>query len=132
MSLIIYAEDDQLMAQIVRNTLNTAGHIVGLVEDGKTALQAIWLKKPALVILDCSMPEMSGIDVLREMRLNSSMTDIPVLMLTGRQSSMDVSLAAYAGADGYIKKPFDPEYLIYTVECLLKDGRKGGQMARTG
>ncbi len=63
------------------------------------------------------------------MRLNRTLYDMPVMMLTGRQSEKDVNLAAYAGADGYVKKPFDPDYLIYVADSLLKDGRSAGQMA---
>lgn len=128
MALIIYAEDDELMGEIVRSTLAKDGHIVGVVADGKSALRAIAFKKPDLVILDCSMPELSGIQVLEQMRLNQALYDMPVLMLTGRQSEKDVCLAAYAGADAYVKKPFDPEYLQFVAGSLLKDGRAGGNI----
>lgn len=128
MARIIYAEDDALMGEIVRDTLAKDSHIVGVVSDGKSALQAIAFKKPDLVILDCSMPGLSGIQVLERMRLNRALYDMPVLMLTGRRSEKDVSLAAYAGADAYIKKPFDPEYLRFIAESLLEGGRTGGNM----
>lgn len=128
MARIIYAEDDDLMGEIVRSTLARDGHVVGLVTDGKAALQAITLKQPDLVILDCSIPELSGIQVLERMRLNQALYDMPVLMLTGRRSEKDVSLAAYAGADAYVKKPFDPEYLLFIADSLLEEGRAGGNM----
>ena len=128
MARIIYAEDDELMGEIVRSTLAKDGHVVGVVADGNAALRAIALKMPDLVILDCSMPELSGIQVLERMRLNQALYDMPVLMLTGRQSDKDVSLAAYAGADAYVKKPFDPEYLLFVAGSLLEEGRSGGNM----
>lgn len=128
MARIIYAEDDELMGEIVRSTLAKDGHVVGVVADGNTALRAITLKMPDLVILDCSMPELSGIQVLEKIRLNQALYDLPVLMLTGRQSDKDVSLAAYAGADAYVKKPFDPEYLLFVAESLLEEGRSGGNI----
>ena len=128
MARIIYAEDDELMGEVVRSTLARDGHVVGVVPDGNTALRAIALKMPDLVILDCSMPELSGIQVLERMRLNQALYNIPVLMLTGRQSEKDVNLAAYAGADAYVKKPFDPEYLLFVAESLLEEGRAGGNM----
>ncbi len=129
MARIIYAEDDDIMGEIVRNTLGSAGHVVGIVENGKAALQAISIKLPELVILDCSIPELSGIEVLRAIRLSRDFYNTPVLMLTGRNSQRDVSLAAYAGADGYITKPFDPEYLIFLAESLIREGRSGGNMS---
>tara|TARA_R110000772_G_scaffold111558_4_gene215539 strand:- start:3457 stop:3849 length:393 start_codon:yes stop_codon:yes gene_type:complete len=129
MARIIYAEDDEIMGEIVRDALSSAGHVVGVVENGKAALKAISIKLPELVILDCSIPELSGIEVLRSIRLSRHLYDTPVLMLTARSSEKDVSLAAYAGADGYIKKPFDPEYLVFLAESLLKEGRSGGNMS---
>ncbi|MEH6758448.1 MAG: response regulator transcription factor [Parasphingorhabdus sp.] len=129
MARIIYAEDDDIMGEIVRDTLASVGHVVGLVGTGKAALKAINIKQPQLVILDCSIPELSGIEVLRSIRLSRDLYNTPVLMLTARTSEKDVSLAAYAGADGYIKKPFDPEYLIFLAESLLREGRSGGNMS---
>jgi len=128
MAKIIYAEDDELMGEIVRDTLTKDGHVVGVVPDGNAALRAIALKMPDLVILDCSMPELSGIQVLERMRLNQAMYDMPVLMLTGRRSEKDVNLAAYAGADAYVKKPFDPDYLLFVASTLLEEGRAGGNI----
>lgn len=129
MALIIYAEDDKLIACVVRNILGSAGHMVGVVEDGKSALLSIKVKQPALVMLDCSLPAMSGIEVLRQIRLTPTLCNLPVLMLTGRQSDKDVSLAAYAGADGYVKKPFDPDYLVFAAENLIHGGRSAGDMS---
>ena len=62
------------------------------------------------------------------MRLSRTLYDMPVLMLTGRRSEKDVSLAAYAGADAYVKKPFDPEYLLFIADSLLEEGRAGGNL----
>lgn len=61
MARIIYAEDDELVAGLVCNYLNDAGHAVGVVGDGLAAFKIIMAKKPDLVILDCSMPGMGGI-----------------------------------------------------------------------
>ena len=129
MAHIIYAEDDKLMAQVVRNILHSEGHVVGLVEDGKSALNAISVKRPQLVLLDCTIPELSGIEVLREIRMNQTLCELPVMMLTARDSMKDMNLAAYAGADGYLKKPFDPEYLIYLTGSLIQRGRAARHMA---
>jgi DNA-binding response OmpR family regulator len=123
MARIIVAEDDDLVSDIVREALTKAGHIVGVVDNGADALRAIQLKKPDLVILDCTMPELSGLIVLREMRTSSTVYDTPVLMLTGRQGARDVELAYSQGADDYMKKPFDPDELVFRVEELLEKHR---------
>jgi DNA-binding response OmpR family regulator len=123
MARIIIAEDDEIVSDIVRDVLTRSGHVVGVVNNGADALRAIQVKKPDLVILDCSMPELGGLPVLREMRTSSSLYGIPVLMLTGRQSPRDVDLAYNQGADDYMKKPFDPEELVFRVEELLAKPR---------
>jgi DNA-binding response OmpR family regulator len=120
MARILVAEDDDIVSDIVREALTNAGHIVGVLDNGADALRAIQLKKPDLVILDCMMPELSGLIVLREMRSSSTLYDTPVLVLTGRQGERDVELAYNQGADDYMKKPFDPEELVFRVEELLE------------
>lgn len=120
MARILVAEDDDIVSDIVREALTNEGHIVGVLDNGADALRAIQLKKPDLVILDCMMPELSGLIVLREMRSSSTLYDTPVLVLTGRQGERDVELAYNQGADDYMKKPFDPEELVFRVEELLE------------
>src|SRR5690349_21042027 len=113
MAMIIIAEDDEIVRDIVSKALTEAGHVVGTAENGADALRAIQAKKPDLVILDCIMPELNGLLVLREMRNSSELYDTPVLVLTGRQSPRDVELAYYQGANDYMKKPFDPDELVF-------------------
>lgn len=120
MARIIIADDDEIAGAIAREALAGAGHVVGLVTNGADALTAVRVKQPDLVVLDCNMPELSGLLVLRAMRDDKTMWDIPVLMLTGRQSDRDVELARYEGAGDYMKKPFDPDELVFRVEELLK------------
>jgi DNA-binding response OmpR family regulator len=120
MARIIIAEDDDLVRDIVRGALAKEGHVVGAVDNGADALRAIQLKQPDLVILDCMMPEMNGLIVLREIRTSPTLYDIPVLILTGRQGARDVELAYVQGADDYMKKPFDPDELVFRVEELLE------------
>jgi len=66
------------------------------------------------------MPELSGLLVLREMRNSVHLCNIPVLVLTGRQSASDEQLARFEGANDFMKKPFDPDELVFRVEELLK------------
>ena len=123
MARIIMADDDDLVASIAIEALNKAGHAVGLLADGKDMINLIRMKKPDLVILDCNMPEKSGIIVLREMRNSPDLYETPVLMLTGRRGERDVELAMYEGANDYMKKPFDPDQLVFRVNELLEKRR---------
>lgn len=78
------------------------------------------LKRPDLVILDCSMPELPGIEALRQIRASAISYATPVLMLTGRRSNADEEIAVRTGADDYLRKPFDPDQLVARVESLLE------------
>jgi len=124
MARIIYAEDDELVGEIVRDTLMDAGHAVGVIGDGVTALQVAKMKNPDLIILDCSMPKMGGVEVLRRIRNNLDLFSTPVLMLTGRSSAADERIAFEAGATEYLKKPFDRDELVFIVENMLADVQK--------
>ena len=123
MARIIIAEDDEIVTDIVRDALTKAGHIVGVANNGADGLRAIQAKEPDLVILDCNMPELSGLLVLREMRNSATLYDTPVLVLTGRRDQRDVDLAYNQGANDYMKKPFDPDELVFRVEELLAKPR---------
>jgi DNA-binding response OmpR family regulator len=123
MATIIMAEDDEIVSQVARDALSQAGHVVGIVDNGADALRAIQVKNPDLVILDCNMPELNGLLVLREMRKSLALYDTPVLVLTGRSSSSDKDLAYYQGANDYMTKPFDPDELVFRVEELLAKPR---------
>ena len=119
MARIIIADDDEIVGEIARDALIANGHGVGLVTDGAEALRVVKARRPDLLILDCNMPEKSGMLVLRELRNTASLYDMPVMMLTGRRSTQDVDLAMFAGANAYVKKPFDPEEFVFKVEELL-------------
>ena len=120
MARIIVAEDDGIVAELIRDALMAAGHGVGVLPDGAQALQVIRARMPDLVILDCNMPELSGLLVLREMRNSPKLAHLPVMILTGRRSDKDVGVAMFEGADDYMKKPFDADELVFRVEELLR------------
>lgn len=113
------AEDDEIVAEIARDALIAAGHGVGILSDGVEALRVIRARKPDLVILDCNMPELSGLLVLRQMRDSPELHAMPVLVLTARDSRRDEEIAFYEGADDYMRKPFEPDQLVFRVEQLL-------------
>jgi len=119
MTLILLAEDDGMVGEMVRETLTGCGYVVGVVENGLDAVRVVEVKQPNLVILDCAMPKLSGVDVLRQIRLSAGGYRTPVLMLTARRSRLDVEIAMRAGANDYIKKPFDPDDLVVRVQNLL-------------
>ena len=120
MALILIADDDELVIDIVREALGSRGHIVGALDDGLPVIGVVEFKRPALVILDCAMPELSGVEALRQIRHSLTCFATPVLMLTGRRGDMDEEIARRAGANDYLRKPFDPDQLVSRVEMLLE------------
>jgi DNA-binding response OmpR family regulator len=119
MPFVIVADDDELVVDIVRASLEARGHVVGGLSDGKPVSMIVELKRPDAVILDCSMAEVSGIVALKEIRASAAAYSTPVLMLTARCSAADEGIAWAAGADDYLRKPFDPEELVMRVEALI-------------
>lgn len=121
---IILAEDEEASGTLVSTVLMNAGHAVGWLKDGNDVLAALVRRPPDLAILDCNMPGMSGVMVLREMRRRSELCSVPVLMLTGRTSVADEKIARFAGADDYLTKPFDLVELVHTAEELMNGRRR--------
>ena len=120
MALILIADDDEIVILLVREALGAHGHIVGAVDDGMPVVGIVEFKRPALVILDCNMPELSGIEALRQIRTSHSAYLTPVLMLTACLGAVDEQIAIRAGANDYLRKPFDPDQLVSRVETLLR------------
>lgn len=127
MARIIIADDDPTTIFLVRSLLEQEGHIVGALDDGEEVAHVAQRKRPDLLILDCSMPGTSGIEALREVRAATG-GSVPVMMLTGRTARSDEAIAYQAGADDYLRKPFDPDQLLVRVDALLS-ARHARQMA---
>lgn len=119
MARIIYVEDDPLMGDIVKEILTEAGHLIGVIGHGTLAFETVAFKKPELVILDCGLPGMDGIEILQRMRQIPAIYLTPVLMLTARGSRADIDSAMAAGANDYLAKPFEPEELVRRVAAVL-------------
>ena len=123
MALIFYAEDDALMGELVQQVLLEAGHAVGVLENGQDALQALRRRKPDLAIIDLAMPQMSGSELIFAIRRDPVINDLPILVLTARQSESDEAIVRNAGANGYLRKPFEPERLVAEINQLLEWAR---------
>ena len=124
MSRILLADDDELVAELVTDAFITAGHAVGWLQNGKTALDVIKRRPPDLTILDCNMPVMSGVMVLRELRKSPTLFTLPVMMLTGRTSESDEDILRFEGANDYLRKPFEPAVLVGRAEALISGERR--------
>lgn len=118
MANILLAEDEESVAQSLRKWLENDRHKVDLALDGEQCWDLMLAFGYDILILDWSMPRLSGVEVLRRLRAQGTM--IPVLILTGKQSVNDKEEAFNAGADDYLTKPFHPRELSARLRALLR------------
>ncbi len=123
MTVVLVADDDADIRDLVAFKLEQAGFEVIAVEDGHTALEQAQSRHPTLAVLDVSMPGLSGIDVCRMLRADSATAGILIIMLTARVQEQDVEGGFSAGADDYVTKPFSPRELVSRIQALLSRAR---------
>jgi len=117
MITILLVEDETNLAGIIQRELEAVGYQVWHAADGRQALRLFAAHSPDLVILDWILPEMNGLDVLREIRFVSA---IPIMMLTARTDPTDRVVGLEVGADDYLLKPFNMPELIARIRALLR------------
>ncbi|MBN2847805.1 MAG: response regulator transcription factor [Coriobacteriia bacterium] len=115
---ILIVEDDATIARFVELELRHAGFRVMLAGEGTTAIELLDRDGIDLVILDLMLPGIDGLDVARHLRKRGS--EIPILMLTARAETHDVVSGFEAGADDYLRKPFEIPELLSRIRALLK------------
>ena len=115
---ILVVDDEQPLRELVVVTLGDSC-TCDEAADGDAALEQLRRRRYDMVVLDVMMPGRSGIDVLREMRADDTLRDIPVVVMSAWQSSQDIDSALAAGANGFLPKPFRVEELDETVRTLI-------------
>ena len=128
MNAILIAEDEKRIAAFVEKGLRAAGLTPTVVDDGRTAFDYAMTGAFDLVVLDIGLPLMDGFSVLR--RLRESRNDIPVIILTARDSITDTVAGLEGGADDYMPKPFRFEELLARIRLRLRDSQEGGRGQR--
>ena len=114
---ILIVEDEPSLADSVRYNLEREGYEVTIATDGRAAIEAFRRERPALVILDLMLPEVSGLDVCRTIRDES---DVPIIMVTAKDSEADKVTGLELGADDYVTKPFSVRELVSRVRAHLR------------
>ena len=119
---VVIADDDADMRMLVEIAVRKAGlELVATAVDGDDAWRAIQDHKPELVVLDVSMPGMSGLDVCRLVRSEPSLAHIPVLLLSAGVSGASREAGTQAGADDFMPKPFSPKLLSEKLIALAAE-----------
>ena len=126
MAPILVVDDDAKIVRLVRTYLEREGFRVVEASDGRSALAAIALEAPALVVLDLMLPEVDGLADLRAVRRTDR---TPIVMLSARGSTADRIAGLTEGADDYLPKPFSPAELVVRIKRILE--RSGQPAAAT-
>ena len=128
---ILVVEDDNSISELIKIHLIKNNFDYLIVADGEDAILSIENFMPDLVILDWMVPSLSGIEILKRLRLKSEFADLPVLMLTAKNSEQDKILGFESGVDDYLTKPFIPSELIARINAILKRSRNKTQVSNT-
>lgn len=116
-SKILIVEDDQVLLDVLKYNITKEGYNVVAATDGIQALEVARGSKPDLILLDIMLPKMSGFDVCRILRKE---TTTPILMLTAKDEEVDKIVGLEIGADDYMTKPFSMRELLARIRAMLR------------
>ena len=127
---ILVVEDEQPIRDLIAFGLRRAGCDVALAEHSQAALASIGDKRPELVLVDWMLPDMSGLELVRQLRRDSNTRDIPIMMLTARAEEADKVAGLDSGADDYLTKPFSARELLARIQAVLRRSAPAGEADR--
>ncbi|MPQ43260.1 response regulator transcription factor [Clostridium tarantellae] len=117
---ILIVDDEEHIRELIKFNLQKNGYGVILASDGKEALEIIKSKRIDLILLDLMLPEVDGLEVCKEIRRDSIISNVPIIMITAKGEEADKILGLELGADDYITKPFSIRELMARVKALLR------------
>jgi len=126
---VVVVEDETAIADAVAARLRSEGLDVEVAGDGPSGVALVERVRPDLVVLDVLLPGFDGLEVCRRIQRDRP---VPVLMLTARDSELDLVVGLEVGADDYLTKPFSPRELVARVRALLRRASRAAEAAATG
>jgi two-component system response regulator CpxR len=126
-STVLIVDDDHELCVMLAEYLAPEGLSVETAGDGRAALERLQQQPPDIVVLDVMLPELTGFEVLRRIRVSSR---LPVIMLTARGEDVDRIVGLEMGADDYLSKPFNPRELAARIKAVLR--RTSGDAGQAG
>jgi two-component system response regulator MtrA len=118
-NLVLVAEDDRDVRELVSFAIESAGFDVLGARDGRTAARLLAVAQPVALITDVRMPDMNGLDLCRLVRRNAATRDTTILMLSAGVHRYDVDAGMTAGADRYLPKPVMPRRLVDELRTVI-------------
>jgi len=116
---ILVVEDSATQARQLAQLLAKAGFRVRIAVDGRAGLEAARERRPTLIVTDIAMPRMDGFEMCKAIKKDEALRDIPVILLTSLSSLYDVIKGLDCGADNFIRKPFEADYLLGRIRFIL-------------
>jgi DNA-binding response OmpR family regulator len=118
--VVLVADDEEDIRVLVSFRLDRAGWEVVTAADGREALDLILERRPDIAVLDVRMPELTGIEVLQQVRADATVGEMPVILLSAGVQEDSIAKGLEAGANEYMKKPFSPDELAARVEAVAR------------
>ena len=117
---LFIAEDETAIVSLLKYNLEKEGHKISSSENGEEALKLIKDKNPDLILMDWMLPDLSGVEICKQLKKNKKYSDIPIIMLTAKGEEEDKLRAFDTGADDYVTKPFSQKELNARIKSLLR------------
>jgi two-component system alkaline phosphatase synthesis response regulator PhoP len=117
---ILAVEDDEDILELLRYNLSREGYRVTVAASGEEGLKSARATLPDLILLDLMLPEMDGLEVCRQLKMDLKTRHVPVIMLTAKGEEADIVIGLELGADDYITKPFGNRVLLARVRAVLR------------
>jgi len=118
-STVLVVDDDPVILKLLEVNFDMEGFAVLIARDGEEGIEVARRERPDLIISDIMMPNVSGIELVAELKGDPDTSDIPIILLSAKAQNADVRSGLDAGADDYITKPFEPLDLVDRVNRLL-------------
>lgn len=116
---ILVVDDEHDLVNLLKYNLKKEDYNIVTAFDGASALEMTWANRPDLILLDVMLPDISGVEVCKEIKANEQTKKIPIIMLTARSAERDRIEGFESGAEDYVVKPFSPKELVLRVKAML-------------
>jgi len=117
--VILIADDSPSIRKFAAFSLSTKGYDIISVSDGMEALEKLPTEKINLVITDLNMPNVDGFELIKAIRNNEELKEIPIIILSSMAGTEDIERGMMCGANSYLIKPFDPKRILYEVSKYI-------------